>query len=114
MSLASAAAGTRPDEVTRQVAIIDLTVLLPLLFFGGLWLWQRRPWGYVLGGLLLVKIFATGFTLASTTALGAWWTGGIAAMVAGSLALLVLYLRDLQESKEIPALSRRGFKGGLG
>lgn len=73
MVLSSVAAGTRPEEVLREVVIIDLTVMLPLLFFGGLGLWRRRPWGYVLGGLLLVKAAATGFTMVFTTALGAWW-----------------------------------------
>jgi hypothetical protein len=63
MSISSAAAGTRPEEILREVVIIDSTVLPPLLFFGG----------YVLGGLLLVKALATGSTLAFTTALGAWW-----------------------------------------
>jgi hypothetical protein len=32
--------------------------------------------GYVLGGLLLVKLALSRFTLAFTTALGAWWAGG--------------------------------------
>ena len=72
MSISSAAAGTRPDEVLREVVIVDCTVLLPPLFFGGLRLWRREAWGYALGGLLVVKAAATGCTLASTTALGAW------------------------------------------
>jgi hypothetical protein len=72
LSLASAVAGTRPDEVTHSVVAIDCTVLLPLLFFGGLLLWRRGAWGYVLGGFLLLKMAATGFTLAFTTALGVW------------------------------------------
>jgi hypothetical protein len=37
-----------------------------------------------------------------------------AVMVAGSLALLVPYLRGLQESGGKPALPGRGLKGGLG
>jgi hypothetical protein len=35
MTLASVAAGTRPDEVVRSVVAIDCAVLLPLLLFGG-------------------------------------------------------------------------------
>jgi hypothetical protein len=106
MSLSSAAAGTQPDEVTHSVVAIDCTVLLPLLFFGGLLLWRRDAWGYVLGGFLLVKMAATGFTLAFTTALGAWWARAIdpfnaflfvlfALMAIGSLVLLVPYLRSV-------------------
>jgi hypothetical protein len=73
MSLSNAAAGTRPDAVTHSVVAIDCTVLLPLLFFGGLLLWRREAWDYVLAGFLLVKLATTGFTLAFTTVLGAWW-----------------------------------------
>lgn len=108
MVLASVAAGTRPDEVLHSVVTIDLTVLLPLLFFGGLLLWRRRPWGYVLGGLLLTKLAITGFTLAFTTALGAWWARemnpfdtflfvAFTVMTVGGLALLVAYLRGVEE-----------------
>jgi hypothetical protein len=108
MSVSSAIAGTRPEEVLREVVIIDCTVLLPLLFFGGLRLWRSEPWGYVLGGLLLVKALATGSTLAFTTALGAWWARKIAPfdaflfvlftiMAVGALLLLVPYLRGIEK-----------------
>jgi hypothetical protein len=109
MVVSSAAAGTRPDEVLRSVVIIDCTVLLPLLFFGGVSLWRRESWGYVLGGLLLTKLAMTGFTLAFNTVLGALWAGHIggfdvflfvvfALMAAGALPLLVIYLRSVQGS----------------
>jgi hypothetical protein len=107
LSLSSAAVGTQPDEVTHSVVAIDCVVLLPLLFFGGLLLWRREAWGYVLGGFLLVKMATTGFTLAFTTALGTWWARGIdpfntflfvlfVLMAIGSLALLVPYLRGVR------------------
>jgi hypothetical protein len=107
MTIFSALAGTRPDEVFRSVVIIDCTILLPLLFVGGVRLWRRDPWGYVRGGLLLTKLAATGFTLAFSTALGAWWAGRIggfdaflfvlfALMAAGALPLLVAYLRGIE------------------
>jgi hypothetical protein len=110
MVLASLVGGTRPPEVNREVIIIDLTVMLPLLFYGGLRLWQSAPWGYVLGGLLLVKTALSGFTLAFTTALGAWWAGSVdpfqaflfvlfALMMAGALALLVPYMRGMTVGK---------------
>jgi hypothetical protein len=110
MVFVSLAAGTRPPEVNREVIIIDLTVMLPLLFFGGIRLWRRAPWGYVLGGLLLIKTTLSGFTLAFTTALGAWWAGSVdpfqaflfvlfALMMAGALALLVPYIRGMTVGK---------------
>jgi hypothetical protein len=109
MVISSAVAGTRPDEVLRSVVIIDCTVLLPLLFFGGVKLWRRESWGYVLGGLLLTKLAMTGFTLAFNTALGALWAGHVAGfdaflfvvfslMAAGAIPLLVIYLRSMQVS----------------
>ena len=109
MVVSSAVAGTRPDGVLRSVVIIDCTVLLPLLFFGGVRLWLREAWGYVLGGLLLTKLAMTGFTLAFDTALGALWARHIAGfdaflfvvfalMAAGALPLLVIYLGSMQGS----------------
>jgi len=106
LTFSTLVAGTQLDEVTHAVIAIDFTVLLPLLVFGGLLLWRRRPWGYVLGGFLLVKMATTGFTLAFNTALGAWWARGIdpfnaflfvlfALMATGSVALLVPYLRSI-------------------
>jgi hypothetical protein len=114
LTLSTLAAGTRLDEVTHAVIAIDCTMLLPLLFFGGLLLWRRRPWGYVLGGFLLVKMAATGFTLAFTTALGARWAravdpfnaflfGLFALMAIGSLVLLVPYLRGVRVGRAGPS-----------
>jgi hypothetical protein len=114
LSLSSAAVGTQPDDVTHSVVAIDCAVLLPLLFFGGLLLWRREAWGYVLGGFLLVKMATTGFTLAFTTPLGTWWARGIDSfnaflfvlfvfMAIGSLALLVPYLRGVRVGRAGPS-----------
>ncbi|MGF1470398.1 MAG: hypothetical protein ACFB50_01495 [Rubrobacteraceae bacterium] len=85
MVLASGATGTAPDEVPHSVVIIDLPVMLPLLFFGGVW--QRRAWGHVLGGLLLTK-------------------------AAGALLLLVPYLRGFKEVGREPGPVVREVEGG--
>ena len=105
LSVASVLAGTTPGSVVHLVVAIDGAVLLPLLLFGGLKLWRREPWGYVLGGLLLTKATTTGFTLAFTSTLSMWWANsvdpnqvflavlfGVMALIA--LALLVPYLRS--------------------
>ena len=53
--------GTLPDiirksgHVTHIVPALDLTLLVPWLVLGGVWLWQHRPWGYVVSGIKLVK-----------------------------------------------------------
>jgi hypothetical protein len=41
---------------TNPVQVLDLSVTLPLCVLGGIWLWRRRPWGYVLAGLLLTML----------------------------------------------------------
>ncbi|MXV61278.1 hypothetical protein GS429_04205 [Natronorubrum sp. JWXQ-INN-674] len=52
--------GTQPtivDELGEQATVshaIDLAVVVPALAISGYWLWQRRPWGYVAGGVVLL------------------------------------------------------------
>jgi len=105
LSVASILAASTPDPVVHLVVAIDGAVLLPLLLYGGLKLWRREPWGYVLGGMLLTKATATGFTLAFTSTLAMWWTGSVdpfqvflavlfGLMAVVGLALLVPYLRS--------------------
>jgi hypothetical protein len=45
----------KSGHVTNIVPALDLTLLVPWLALGGIWLWQRKPWGYVLSGILVVK-----------------------------------------------------------
>ena len=105
LSLASVLAATTPDPVVHLVVAIDGAVLLPLLVFGGMKLWRREPWGYVLGGVLLTKASTTGFTLAFTSTLAMWWAGSVdlfqlflaalfAVMALVGLVLLVSYVRS--------------------
>jgi hypothetical protein len=53
--------GQLPDIVERSghptsiVFALDLTLLAPWLALGAVWLMQRRPWGYVIAGVLSVK-----------------------------------------------------------
>ena len=39
---------------TNPVQVIDLAVSLPVCILVGIWLWQRRPWGFALAGILLL------------------------------------------------------------
>jgi hypothetical protein len=88
------------------VVTIDLTILLPVLLYGGIQLWRGAASGYVLGGLLLVKTAATSFTLAFNGTLTMWWNAELVAseavlaaifgaMALAALALLVPYLRSM-------------------
>ncbi len=49
---ASLEASGHPTEI---VFALDLALLVPGLTIATLWLWQRRRWGYVLAGIMLVK-----------------------------------------------------------
>ncbi|HEX6305019.1 MAG TPA: hypothetical protein VFZ76_12575 [Anaerolineales bacterium] len=40
---------------TNIVFALDLALLVPGLVLAAVWLWKRRPWGYVLGAMMLVK-----------------------------------------------------------
>ena len=99
------AAGVEPDLVVRTVVAVDGIVLLPLLFFGGLWLWQAAPLGVALAGLLLVKAAATFLTLIANTLVVLAWgqavstveTAAYAAGFAVAALLLSRYLASIEE-----------------
>ena len=42
--------------LTSPVHVLDLGFLLPLGFLSAIWLWQRKSWGYLLAGLLMVMM----------------------------------------------------------
>ena len=46
---------TMSGHPTNVVFALDLTLLLPWLILGALWLMKRQPWGYVIAGILSVK-----------------------------------------------------------
>ena len=46
---------TMSGHPTNVVFALDLTLLIPWLILGVLWLMKRQPWGYVIAGILNVK-----------------------------------------------------------
>ena len=42
--------------LTSPVHVLDLGFLRPLGFLGAVWLWQKKSWGYLLAGLLMVMM----------------------------------------------------------
>jgi hypothetical protein len=42
-------------HVTEIVFALDLSLLVPGLVLAAIWLWQRRPWGYIVAAMMLVK-----------------------------------------------------------
>jgi hypothetical protein len=43
------------EHPTSVVFALDLSLVVPFLVLGAIWLWKRQPWGYVLAALLSVK-----------------------------------------------------------
>jgi hypothetical protein len=57
----------RTGHVTNVVFALDLSTVIPILVLGAIWLFQRRPWGYVLAALINVKGAAYMLALSATT-----------------------------------------------
>ena len=60
-SAAFIASGQLPEVVvntghpTSVVFALDLSLVVPVMVLGAIWLWKRRPWGYVLATIASVK-----------------------------------------------------------
>ncbi|HWI65137.1 MAG TPA: hypothetical protein VNT75_25185 [Symbiobacteriaceae bacterium] len=55
--------------------VLDLGMIMPLSLLAGIWLWQRRPWGYLLTSCMLIKSATMGLALLATNFYG--WLAGI-------------------------------------
>lgn len=61
--------GTKPESVAdiglpvNVVHVLDLGVLVPAVFLTAYWLRDGRPWGYVLPGVLFVKLTSIGLAV---------------------------------------------------
>ena len=69
-SLVFIATGQLPQIVVKTghptsiIFALDLLLLVPVFVLGAIWLWKRRPWGYVLATMSMVK--GATYTLALT------------------------------------------------
>ena len=45
----------RSGHITNVVFALDLTMVVPWLTLGAIWLMQRKPWGYIIAGILGIK-----------------------------------------------------------
>jgi hypothetical protein len=82
---------------TNVVFALDLTLLVPWLVIGAMWLMKRQPWGYVIAGILNVKgplytlvlginsILVLRAGLASTSELPLWGTLTVLGLIASLL-----------------------------
>ncbi len=54
--------GTPPEDPPLVFAL-DLSLIVPAMALGGMWLWRRRPWGFILGVMMTVKGATYGLAL---------------------------------------------------
>jgi hypothetical protein len=79
---------TRTGHPTSIVFALDLTLLVPFLVLGAVWLWQRKAWGYVLAGILTIK--GPAYTLVLTA--GSLWAANAGIPEAAAEIPLWLFL----------------------
>ncbi|MCG8351935.1 MAG: hypothetical protein MI924_29565 [Chloroflexales bacterium] len=110
--------GTLPPTLVESqvhtlfIQVLDLAVVVPLSLLAAVLLWQRRPWGYTLASVLLVKAATLGLAVLAMivfmaqAGLAVNW--GVVALFLGiTLAPIVLavpFLRSLHENEQPPAL----------
>jgi hypothetical protein len=65
---------------TSIVFALDLSLVVPFLILGAIWLWQRRGWGYVLAAILGVKgaVYMLALVAVSLAAAQAGFPDGLA------------------------------------
>lgn len=65
--------GTSPPggpEAFKVVAVLDITLMVPPLAIGGLLLWRRNPWGYILASIAGIQGTLYLFILGVNSAVG--------------------------------------------
>lgn len=101
------------QDAFRLIAAMDLSLVVPSFLVGGVLLWRRRPWGFVLGSIAILKGATYTLVLTVSSTVGAVrGLEGSAAQIplwAGwtllGLAAFALLLGNLQET---PAPSKGG------
>lgn len=54
-------------QPTNLVFALDLTLIVPWMIVGAIWLWQHRPWGYIIGVIMTMKAATYGLVLITST-----------------------------------------------
>jgi hypothetical protein len=93
---------------TSVVFALDLSLVVPFLALGAIWLWQRQPWGYVLAAILNVKgaVYMLALAAVSVSAAKAGFSGTSAELpmwgllCLGFLLASLFLLRNVQPAQE--------------
>jgi hypothetical protein len=91
---------TLTGHLTNIVFALDLSLVVPWFVLGAIWLWQRRPWGYVLSTIVNVKsavymLALSAVTLSAVRAgasddlgqVGLWGSIGVGSLIASAVLL---------------------------
>ena len=101
---------TMSGHPTNVVFALDLTLLIPCLILGALWLMKRQPWGYVIAGILSVKgplytlvlainsILVVNAGISETSELPLWGTLTVLGLIAS--VLFYVNMRSENESEK--------------
>lgn len=105
--------GIRPNRVNQVVWPMDLIVLFPAMFWGGVWLWRHQPLGFLVAPELPIKGGLLGVTLALNTWLAStFWAvpvePAVPIYVIGGVGGLLVALRYLHSVDPPAAVSSRG------
>lgn len=96
---------------TNVVFALDLTLLIPWLAVGAVWLMKRQPWGYVVAGILSIKgplytlvlavnsLLVVRAGISQISELPLWGTITVLGLIAGAL-LFANMKSSMQESSE--------------
>jgi hypothetical protein len=96
---------------TNLIAALDLSMVVSVYLLGAIWLWKRRPWGYVLAAMANVKgaVYNLALVASTVTAVQAgasedlsqvalWGSIGIGCLIASLFLLGNLGLHSLRPS----------------
>ena len=105
---------------TSVVFALDLSLVVPFLALGAIWLWPRQPWGYVLAAILNVKgtVYMLALAAVSVSAAKAGFSEAPAELPVSGLLSLGFLLASLfllgnvqsdQEEGDSSVLERKAF-----
>lgn len=107
-SLRFVATGVVPPDIemtehpTGIVYALDLSLLIPVLILGGVWIWQHKAWGFVLAAMSLIKGATYTLVLTFNSLLAANYseTPIWLSITAASLAAIGLLLGNMKSTDE--------------
>jgi hypothetical protein len=96
------------NDAPAVIFAADLTLVIPAFALASVWIWRRRPWGYLLTAVMLVKAFTYGLALIGMvlfawTTLGAWdaLMPFYLFIAVGGLTFLLIFLKNINRYKSL-------------